>query len=99
MFKFNHHVFNQTMSNIKKGIHHGYHQVKHISNYIHHGVNTAAQIYNAVAPAIKHFAPHHSKEIHHTVNNLASNYSQLRSKVIEADHHISHAGSKINGLI
>jgi hypothetical protein len=73
--------------------------VKNLSNTIHDGVSTAAHIYNAVAPTIKHYLPHHAKELHHTVSSLASGYNSLRDKAMEAHSHINTIGGKLGGLV
>jgi leucyl-tRNA synthetase len=88
-----------TLNNIKKGIHSAYNHVKTIGSHIHTGVHTAAQIYNAVAPVIKEYAPHHANELHHNVSNLASGYNNLRNKVLEANMHATTVGHKLSGII
>ena len=98
-FKNTHQTFNRAINGLKKGIYHGYHHAKNISNNIHQGVTTLAHVYNAVAPVLKHYVPEQSRSIHHTVSNLASGYNSLRSKVIEADHHVHSVSSKLGGLI
>jgi hypothetical protein len=98
MFKVTHHSIRQTLQNVKKGIHSAYTHAKTIGSHIHEGVSTAAHIYNTVAPVLKEYAPHHAKELHHTVSNLATGYSSLRNKVMEANHHANHVGSKLSGL-
>jgi hypothetical protein len=97
--KFNANTFHRTIHGLKRGILHGYNQVKNISNHIHDGVTTAAHVYKAVAPIINHYAPQHGKSIHHTVNHLASGYSSLRNKVLEADGHVNSVGGKLGGLV
>ena len=95
--KFNRHVFQRTMQNVKSHIGSGYHKLKHIASNIDHGVHIAKQIYSVVEPVIRHATG--GNPMHNTAMKAISGYESLRNKVAEADHHVSNIGHKLKGLV
>ena len=94
--KFNKHVFQRTMQNVKGHIGNGYHHLKKIAGNIEHGVHIAKQVYSVLEPVIRHAA---GNNIHHNAMKAISGYESIRNKVAEADHHVSNIGHKLGGIL
>jgi hypothetical protein len=97
--KVNHHVIRQTLNNLKRGIHTGYHHVKTIGHHINHGVNVAKHAYSILEPVIKELAPQAHHNIHNNVMKGISHYENLRNNVQEANNHVSSVSHKLKGLL
>ena len=95
--KFNKHVFHRTMRSIKSHIGNGYNHLKHIAHTIDHGFNIAKQAYSIVEPVIRQATGNNN--IHHNAMKAISGYESIRNKVVEGNHLVSNAGSRLGGLI
>ena len=88
-------------NNVKSHLHRGYHTTKHILNHVDHGVRVAKELYSTFEPIIKEVAGHHHHQaIHNNVMKAVSGYDTIKSKVLDAGHHvdqISHASNKLLG--
>ena len=97
MEKFNFHVFNRTLRNVKSHIGNGYNHLKRIAHTIDHGVNFAKKAYAIVEPIIRHVAGNNN--INHHAMKVIGGYENLRNQVVEANHHVVNAGGRLGGLI
>ena len=97
MEKFNQHVFHRTMRSVKSHINNGYNHLKRIAHTIDHGVNIAKQAYSIVEPVIRHYAGNNN--MHNNAMKAISGYESIRNKVVEGNHHIANAGSRLGGLV
>ena len=97
MEKFSNHIFNRTMRNVKNHIGNSYNHMKRIASHIDHGFSLAKQTYSIVEPLIRHVAG--NNHIHHHAMKAIGGYENLRNQVVEANHHVVNAGSKLGGLV
>ena len=97
MEKFNSHIFNRTLRNVKSHIGNSYNHLKNIAHTVNHGFNIAKQAYAIVEPVIRHIAGNNN--FHHHAMKTIGGYENLRDKVVEANHHVVNAGHKLGGLV
>ena len=95
MFKFNKQQFKRTISNLNHAVR-GYHHVKHIANHIDYGASVAKEVYRALEPIILQHGRH---DLHGHAMRAISGYDNIKNQAIEANHHITHIGQRLSGLI
>ena len=95
--KFNKHVLQRTLRNVKSHIGNGYNHLKRIAHTIDHGFNIAKQAYAIVEPVIRHVAG--NSHIHHHAMKAIGGYENMRNQVVEANHHAVNVGGRLGGLV
>ena len=79
-----------------------YTTAKHWGNVIDSGVKIASQVYGAVQPALRDYAPKAERQITHGVRAVKGEYDQIRDRVVgeneRAGAAIANVRSKIPDL-
>ena len=95
--KFNKHVFQRTISNLKHTIGMRYQHAKHIAHQVDHGFSVAKEIYKVLEPVIREYSG--NNHLHNHAMKAISVYENLRNQAMEANHHVSTVGNKLSGLV